>query len=77
VTAVDTENGTSKWVYEVNTTDSDNRSSDNRSNDNRGNDNRGNDNCYISGLQANGNILAFRYDVPGVAHGLIALDLST
>lgn len=67
VTAVDTENGTLKWVYEINTTDSDNRS----------NDNRGNDNCYISGLQANGNILAFRYDVPGVTHGLIALDPST
>lgn len=67
VTAVDTENGTLKWVNEINTTDSDNRS----------NDNRGNDNCYISGLQANGNILAFRYDVPGVVHGLIALDPST
>jgi outer membrane protein assembly factor BamB len=62
VAAVDTENGTLKWVYEINTTDSDNRS---------------NDNCYISCLQANGNILAFRYDVPGVAHGLIALDPST
>jgi len=61
VTAIDTESGALKWVYEINT---------------QGSGNGNIDSCYISGLQTNGNILAFRYDIPH-DHGLIALDPET
>ncbi len=61
VTAIYTENGTSRWAYEINIPDSGNGSINS---------------YYISGFQANSNIFVFRYDVPR-NRGLIALDPDT
>jgi outer membrane protein assembly factor BamB len=62
VTSIDTENGSLKWVYGSNSTDSE---AVNISN------------YYLSGFQANGNILVFKYGNFDGPDGLIALDART
>lgn len=62
IVAINTDTGTPKWEYEVNLADP----GDIRNN-----------NCFISGLQANGKLLVFKYEGFERSRGIIALNAKT